>query len=352
MPAVLPSPQTKVLVTGVTGYVAVWLVSVLLKRGYSVRGTVRSLQKGKFLKDKFASYGDKFELVVVKDMAAEGAFDEAVKGVDAVEHLAALVTDTNDDPQAYIQPAVQGTTGILKSILKHGSSIKRVVITSSCATVAVSGKAPKIFDDSDWNDYSVKIVEEIGRAAPNLEKYRASKVLSERAAWDFYEEHKSTVGWDLVVLNPPFVFGPAAHEVTTAASLNVSLQHFYQTVVLGEMFAKTAETLAIGNSWVDVRDVAAAHALSLEKEAAGGERFIISAGPMVWQDIIDMANSLEPSPIPSYKLGKGIPGTGSNPEENERRYNSTKSVRILGIKYRSMEEMVRDTLADFERRGI
>ncbi|KAJ7590474.1 D-lactaldehyde dehydrogenase [Mycena floridula] len=348
MPAVLPSPKSKVLVTGANGYVAVWLISGLLERGYSVRGTVRSFQKGKFLSEKFASYGDKFELAVVEDMAKEGAFDEAVEGVDVVQHLASAVTLTPEDPQEYIQPAVQGTIGILKSILKHGSSVKRVIVTSSCSAVAVPGMAPKIFDDTDWNTYAVKVVAESGRAAPNVEKYRASKVLAERATWEFYEQNKSAIEWDLVVLNPPFIFGPAAHEVTSLATLNLSLQQFFSIVVLGEMTAQ----LSVGNSWVDVRDVAEAHILALEKEAAGGERFIISAGPNFWQDFIDVATSLDPSPIPSRKLGKGIPGAGSNPEANERRYSNKKSVRVLGITYRSMEEMVRDTLADFERRGI
>ena len=52
---------------GANGYIAVWVVRVLLERGYAVRGTVRTEEKGKHLKETFKSYGDKFEVVVVED---------------------------------------------------------------------------------------------------------------------------------------------------------------------------------------------------------------------------------------------------------------------------------------------
>jgi nucleoside-diphosphate-sugar epimerase len=82
------SAPAKVLVTGANGFLAVWVVKKYLEAGYSVRGTVRSLSKSAFLKDKFAHYGDRFELVVVDDITKDGAFDEAVKGVDAIAHTA------------------------------------------------------------------------------------------------------------------------------------------------------------------------------------------------------------------------------------------------------------------------
>ena len=67
MPAV--DPGSKVLVTGANGYIAVWVVRVLLERGFAVRGTVRSESKAGYLKKMFSSYGDKHEVVVVEDIA-------------------------------------------------------------------------------------------------------------------------------------------------------------------------------------------------------------------------------------------------------------------------------------------
>ena len=85
------SPSAKVLVTGANGYLATWVVKKYLEAGYSVRGTVRSLSKSAFLNDIFGHYGDRFELVVVEDITKDGAFDEAVKGVDAIAHTASPV---------------------------------------------------------------------------------------------------------------------------------------------------------------------------------------------------------------------------------------------------------------------
>lgn len=58
----------KVLVSGVNGFVAIWVVRALLESGYSVRGTVRSASKGDHLKEIFKGYGDKLELVIVPDI--------------------------------------------------------------------------------------------------------------------------------------------------------------------------------------------------------------------------------------------------------------------------------------------
>ena len=65
MPTCLP-PAT-VLVTGANGFIGAWICQILLQSGYSVRGTGRSESKGEHLKKIFASYGDKFEYVVVAD---------------------------------------------------------------------------------------------------------------------------------------------------------------------------------------------------------------------------------------------------------------------------------------------
>ena len=72
MPSV--SKGSKVLVSGANGYIAMWVVRILLERDFTVRGTVRTEKKGKFMIDYFKSleYGDKFEVVVVDDIVKVG----------------------------------------------------------------------------------------------------------------------------------------------------------------------------------------------------------------------------------------------------------------------------------------
>ena len=65
MPAITSG---KVLVTGVTGYIASWVVKTLLDQGFAVRGTVRSPAKGESVKKCFEGYGDNLEIAVVEDM--------------------------------------------------------------------------------------------------------------------------------------------------------------------------------------------------------------------------------------------------------------------------------------------
>ncbi|KAJ7600746.1 hypothetical protein C8J56DRAFT_16655 [Mycena floridula] len=333
---------SKVLVSGASGYIAAWVVRSLLDRGYTVRGTVRSESKGQFLSQAF---GEKFEYVIVEDIMKDGAFDEAVKGVDAIEHTASpFYLDNIDDPQELIGPAVRGTRGILESALKNGTSVKRIVITSSCAAVLSVHPTPKVFSELNWNEQALKIVEESGKNAPNIAKYRASKTLAEKAAWQIYNENKGKVAWDLVVINPPFVFGPVIHDVKNPESLGTSAKDWYKVVIEGN---KSDELLATtGMVWVDVRDLAEAHSLVLEKEAAGGERIIVAAGPVSWQDWVDAANSV----TTSRNLRKGVPGGGKN-MVHPINYDVSKAKRILGLNYKTMEETASATLADFDKRG-
>ncbi|KAG8929427.1 hypothetical protein FRC00_001463 [Tulasnella sp. 408] len=83
---VIPSPAI-ILVTGVTGYVGAHVAQSMLTHGYTVRGVVRSESKGEPLKELFKEYGNKFHLVVVPDMTALDAYDDAVKGVAGVVHV-------------------------------------------------------------------------------------------------------------------------------------------------------------------------------------------------------------------------------------------------------------------------
>lgn len=99
------------------------------------------------------------------------------------------------------------------------------------------------------------------------------------AAWNFVETHKGKIGWDLVALCPSFVYGPILHEVHSPEKLNATMNEFANVVFKGQ-----PRPSGFQSAWVDVRDVAAAHGLALEKEEAGGKRFLLNGGMFVWQD--------------------------------------------------------------------
>jgi len=334
MPAI--QSHSNILVTGASGFIAAWIVQSLIDRGHSVVGTVRSSSKGEYLKRLF---GDKFSYVIVEDIEQENAFDEAIKmNIDAVAHVASPVLLDAEDPALVIGPAVQGTTGILASIKKHGSNVKRVVLTSStCSMLEPKESYPYTFTEADWNDYSADLVAKEGKKAPGVHKYRASKVLAERAAWDFVKHNKNSIGWDLVTIHPPEVFGPTIHEVKNLASLNATSALFH-AIVTNSIQEDVDE---ITDNFVDVRDVGLAHALALEVEEAGNERFSTSVGPYTWKGFTRELRAAGFDDIPESTIEEVEPSVI---------VDGSKATRVLGLQYRSVRETVVDGVLSLRER--
>ena len=349
MPAI--QPKSQVLVTGGSGFIAIWCVYQLLERGHKVRATVRSEDKGKYLQSVFKKYGDSLSFIIAEDLEKQGAFDDAVKDVDAVLHTASpFHFNIEGDPKrTLINPAVNGTRNVLSSILKHGSNVKRVVITSSFAAILDSTRQGHIvYTEKDWNISSVENVEKKGKDQEGPDAYRASKTMAERAAWQFVEENKPT--WDLVTVNPPLVFGPILHQVNSPEKLNTSVG-FVWGLMHGSK--KEDDLLAPAGNCVDVRDVAYAHVEALVRPDAGGNRFAASLGPFVYQDVVDVIHS--DSSVPSdwkKQVPVGKQGQGSSVKQNE--LDGSKATRVLDLKYIQLQSIVQDmvaSLADYEKRG-
>ncbi|KIJ48633.1 hypothetical protein M422DRAFT_28366 [Sphaerobolus stellatus SS14] len=362
----------KVLVTGASGFVASWIVKENISRDYFVRGTVRSTSKGEYLKGLF---GDLFEYMMVEDVAKDGAFDEAVKDMDTVLHTASPFHYNVEDPQDLIGPAVGGTTSILKSILKNGpgsvwtagrawttfSTVTDALITSSTAAIASMSKPndlPKIFDEASWNNTAVEITEKEGCYAHPGQIYRASKVLAERAAWEFVDSHKNHINWDLITLQPPFIFGPVIHEVHSPSSLNTSSAAFLN-FLKNEPPKSSKDLTASSGSYVDVRDVAWAHVEAItntklaNKDAQsaftdGKGRITLTAAPFTWQDVVDALVDAG-IPLPD-STPRGEKGAGKN-TVHAVLVNSVRAREELGLKFRSLTDVFRDTFQDFKEKG-
>ncbi|KAI0344819.1 D-lactaldehyde dehydrogenase [Trametopsis cervina] len=349
MPAITDK-GSNILVTGANGFIGTWIVGDLLERGYNVRAAVRSEDKGRHLLDIYKKYENKLKLIAVGDMDAKGAWDEPVKGVDGVIHTAAAVHQHAKTPEEIIEPAVQGVLGLLNSVHKYGTSVKRIVFTSSCATITKGySSVPVSVSEEDWNDAAVKECEEKGANASPLDMYCASKTLSERAAWDWYNKHKSEISWDIVTLLPPWVFGPMRHHVPSLSAFGGSNRYLYNAITLGD-FLGDSPLSTPGHGVCDVRDISEGHIRALEIPEAGGERILLVQSRFVWQDAVDAAHAVKPSPWVSHTA----PFVRGEPD-GERVRNVTwapeKEQRILGVKFRSIEETMKDILEDYEKHG-
>ncbi|KAF5354028.1 hypothetical protein D9756_007188 [Leucocoprinus leucothites] len=356
MPIIPKAPgDTRVLVTGVNGYIAIWVVHYLLEQGYFVRGTVRSEAKATPIREHFKEYHEsgKFEVVVIPDSTQEGAYDTFVQDLDAIIHTASPVHDEAGEPSEIINPSVQATLSILKSALAHGPNIKRVIYTSSTgairrsAVVEESVPITKVYTEKDWNWESVELIKKLGKDANHADKYQSSKVYAEQAAWDFVKAHEAEIGWDLCVLNLGFTMGPFLQDWKDPASFNWTSKFFYDLVF--DHTPKSKDLLEASHSSVDVRDVAIAHVLAIQKPEAGNERILLVGAFIVTHDWIEEANRLKPdfkfsklSIVPPY------PGIRKN---YSAFYDNTKARQILGINFRGTEDMTRGLLEDYMRKG-
>lgn len=203
-----------VLITGATGHIAAHTVKQFLERGYRVRGTVRDLKTAAWLvEDVFQTFADSgfLELVHVPDLGAEHAFDDAIKGVSAIVHIASILTFAGD-PNQVIPPVVRGVTSILEAALAE-PSVKSFVYTSSiAAAVDISPGMPAVHVGRDsWNDRAVELAYAPTKPGSSFDNghavYQASKVEAEKAVWAFAKTNKPRFAVNVV--SPATVLGEA-----------------------------------------------------------------------------------------------------------------------------------------------
>ena len=332
--------QKPVLVTGATGYVAGWLVKRLLEDGITVHAAVRNPdneEKRKHLDEMAASSSG--NIVYFKtDLLRDGSYDEAMEGCELVYHTASpFILNIKDPHTDLIEPAVHGTRNVLESANKT-ESVKRVVVTSSCASIygdSIDLKQTKngVFTEEDWNVTSNE----------KHQAYSYSKVMAEKEAWKMSKEQNR---WDLITVNPSFVLGPGTNATATSASFDILKQVGSGAMKMG------APEFNIGA--VDVRDVAEAHFLAGYTEKAQG-RYITSAEDTGFYQIAQM---LQPTyggtyPLPKRKLPKFFlllmgKATGMTRKEIRRnighpwKADNSKIKRELGISFRPVDKAVNE----------
>lgn len=339
--------QSTVLVTGANGYVAAHIVAALLSSGYRVVGTVRSHSSAEKVLSAHATHNNQdqqnLSMQIVPDITAPGAFDKAVQadGITAVIHVASpfqLVVEDNE--RDLLMPAIHGTKTLLQSAALN-PNIKSVVITSSFASIVNIGEGLRpgyTYDETDWNPATF---EDGKNSDSGAFAYCVSKVLAERAAWDFIQDRKDQISFSISTICPPKIFGPAFSSPTReeSSSLGVSLKEIYDLV------SGTNKTVPQTQfwGWVDVRDVARAHVKALEVSGAANQRFLVTAGRYSYQEIVDVLRKSDkiPSNVKTENLPQGAPGGGY---AGDFVYNlsNEKSKTLLGLEYRGLEESVVD----------
>lgn len=257
----MPTTEPRVLVTGVSGFIASWVAYAALKVGYRVRGTVRSLaneSRISHLHDLCPGSKHKLELVEA-DLTSDAGWAEAVHGCQYIIHVASpFCVKEPDDPNELIIPAVEGTLRVLRAAASQDILPRRVIITSSVAAVSL-GHNKAFYSDDDWTV--------LDNPKIPITTYPRSKTLAESAAWKFVESLPADRRFELAAVNPSAVLGPMLSSNSCYAGETVAKVLLAQYPALPDIrFNK-----------VSVFDVARAHLLAMTHPLAAGKRFVVSA---------------------------------------------------------------------------
>ncbi|KAL3141742.1 hypothetical protein ABBQ32_004424 [Trebouxia sp. C0010 RCD-2024] len=312
------------VVSGASGFIGTELVKQLLEKGYNVRGTVRSTSNTDKIQHltKLAEALPGTLSLHEADLLQDGSFDSVVSDADYVFHTASpFFRDVTDAKKQLIRPAVEGTKNVLSSVAKHSSTIKRVVLTSSFASIVKpkAGPSSDAYSEEDWNT-------EVDENAEGADAYRYSKVAAEKAAW----EASKKSGFELVTICPTFVLGPViSNRVDATSILDV------KGIIEG-----TNDTLT---PWVcDVRDIARAHILAAEIPSAKG-RYLVSQDAVV---PVKAMTDLLSKQFPQYKFAQG------KDAEVKKVINNSKVQQELGLQIHPWQESIIDMATTLIQRGI
>ena len=266
--------KKKVLLTGISGYIGNHCAVELLKNGYSVRGSLRSLSKKEKVIESISKEidpKDNLEFCEL-DLLKDKGWDRAMEGCEFVLHVASpFIMIEPKDENEYIKPAVDGTLRALEAAKKSG--VKRVVLTSSMVSMLENADRSIDIDYNSWTNVKAK----------NISAYVKSKTLAERSAWDFIKKQNKENPLQLSVVNPGPVFGP-----TLSGNLEGASMGMFRNMILGKMPMVPKSSINMS----DVRDVAKIHVLALENKNANGKRFIVTTEkPYAFQELAQILKS-------------------------------------------------------------
>jgi dihydroflavonol-4-reductase len=246
--------MSRVLVTGASGFIGMHCIQQLIKKGYEVNSTMRSIERADEVRDGLVESGVSIEKLnfFKADLLNDDGWDEAIEGCEFMLHVASPFVIDDQPEEFFTKPAVEGALRAMRFAQKH--CLKKVVLTSSFAAIGDTFDGTESFDESHWSDAS----------NPEIAFYNKSKTLAEKAAWDFVKDNNAS--FKLTVINPVAVTGPSLSK-----DIGIS-----NSLVLKLINGKLPGIAKLHIGYVDVRDVAFAHIAAMENANSDGHRIVVS----------------------------------------------------------------------------
>jgi dTDP-glucose 4,6-dehydratase len=253
----------KVLVTGADGFIGSHLVEALVGRGYRVRAFVmyNSFNSWGWIDRLPADIKDQLE-IFAGDIRDPNGVKEAVKGCDAVLHLAALIAIpySYHSPDTYVDTNIKGTLNVLQAA--RSLNVKRLIHTS---TSEVYGTAQ-----------FVPITEE--HPLQGQSPYSASKIAADQLAYSFY----ASFGLPVVIARPFNTYGPRQSARAVIPTIITQIAAGMRQIKLG--------AVSPTRDFNYVKDTVAAFIAAMESDKGLGE--VVNFGSNFEVSIGDTARTI------------------------------------------------------------
>jgi nucleoside-diphosphate-sugar epimerase len=325
--------DSKILVTGGTGFLGAHILQALVKAGYQ---QVWVAKRPDSPMDLIQHLVEDLQFCDADINDLPGLY-ENVEGKDVIIHAAGFVSFVKSDKELLHKINVDGTANIVNVALEKG--IKKFIHISSVASLGRSGKEVLIDESAKWNNSKLN------------SNYAFSKYRGELEVWRAYHE-----GLPVVILNPSLILG--------SGYWNKGTGNIVKQVYRGLPYYPPGI-----NGIVDARDVADMCVLLMESTISG-ERFLCNGGNIEFKYFFEkIAQNLNVK-APKRKLpgflkeltwrifAIGAFFAGNKPTVtketlrssfNRTKYDNSKSVKELGFKYRAMDETIAYTCDAFKQ---
>jgi dihydroflavonol-4-reductase len=326
----------KTLVTGTTGFLGSAVARELITSGREVRVLVR--------KDADLRNIDGLDAEVVHgDLRDVESLNMALKGCDALYHVAAYYSLWNRDRKMMYDINVGGTRNILEAARR--AELRRVVYTSTVGCIGLNGNGQPGNETTAFN------------TATLCNDYKRSKYEAEQVALEFARN-----GLPVVIVNPSAPVGPRDIKPTPTGKI-------VQDFLNGNMPAY----LDTGLNLIDVRDCARGHVLA-EERGRVGERYILGNCNMSLKEILDALSAITGIRAPSvrmpywvaYSAGwvcetvsnylthqpPAVPLGGVKMAKYHMYFDPGKAVRELGLPQNPVEQALGDAVHWMREQGL
>tara|TARA_Y100001970_G_scaffold243663_1_gene309127 strand:+ start:4048 stop:5070 length:1023 start_codon:yes stop_codon:yes gene_type:complete len=248
--------KDKVLLTGISGWIAKHTAIELLNKGYEVLGTIRDKDLIDQTIETIKKYASIENLSFVElDLLKDEGWNEAAKGCKYIFHVASpFPMKVSRDREFLLPVAVDGTLRVLNAGIN--ARVEQIIKTSSIVAMfrKPNRSNPYTFGENDWTDENW---------IEGVNDYFLSKTKAEKAAWELMEG--KGLRSKLTTINPGGVFG---HALDKKGGTSIE---YVRQFLKGKFPGAPKFAVLIS----DVKDVAKAHVACIGNNKVGGRRLIV-----------------------------------------------------------------------------